>query len=345
MILKSLADLKKTLQANTLPALFIIACEDDYRRNQCRDLVFKKLQQQHGEIDCCKHFVNANFKWDALLQNNAQASLFASFNLVECYNVDNKFPRPAGKTLTQWIESSDPSSILVLYCSKLTNAQMNTAWGKLCGSEGAIMRLWPIGPEQMPAWIMERAKQLQLQLHRDAALLLASATEGNLLATEQCLQKLQVCNDNNIVNEADIKPLLAVSTSFGTFDWIDAALAGHAKRANKIFKQLQSAKQEPLMMLGAMLKTIREATEIAELSDHAAVDAALRKFWPSRRQLIQTALRRLDLQQWYKLLQNAMQIDKALKGRSNLDADAAWLLLGDLGLAISGAKTVDVDYA
>jgi DNA polymerase III subunit delta len=338
MILKSLPDLKRVL-ASPLK-LIIVAAEDDYRRSQCQDTIHRHLKKQHGEIDNNKHFVNSTFKWDALLKNNSQISLFASFNLVECHNIDNKFPRPAGKTLSAWIETASDNELLVLYCSKLTNAQMNTAWGKLCASSGAIMRLWPINPEQMPQQISEMAAALNLRLNRDATLILASATEGNLLATEQCLQKLAISSSTETITENQIRPLLSSSTSFGTFDWIDAALSGKAMRAHKIFMQLKAAKQEPLMMLGAMLKTIREATAIAEIKNYTEKENALKKFWPSRRQLIQNALSRRSIAQWHDLFSKSLQVDQACKGRSDINIDAAWLLLGDLALSIAGTKTV-----
>ena len=53
------------------------------------------------------------------------------------------------------------------------------------------MRLWPIKPQELPAWLQARATIAGLQCDQSALKMLAELTEGNLLAAQQGIDKLR----------------------------------------------------------------------------------------------------------------------------------------------------------
>lgn len=347
MIIQALAELKANLKKNNKPGCVIISSADSLQRQQARDLVVASLRSCCQEIDTQQLSVTGKFDWPSLLTMRHQRSLFAEHNLIECDNIDNKFPRQAGQTLKEYCSKPVDGCTLIILCSKLSKAQLQTSWGKTCAESGLIIRLWPITNANLPQWIMQSAKSLGITLTSHSCKLLASATEGNLLATQQTLSKLAICHLGETINEQQLRPMLAESGEYSAFDWVDAALAGNARQALKILANLKNKKVEPLLLLGTILRTIRESTELSELanSNQQLFTTKLQSFWPSRRALLQTALRRLNLKRWQQLLSASAQLDLQLKGithnATNNSIQLAWTKLADLSAQLCGKNHVD----
>ena len=331
---RSLKDLSDRLAQN--PSLYVICTEEVFLQQQARTMILNHLKAQLPERISWE--VNANFDWAQLARHRDQPSLFASHDLIELYNVNNRFPRAAGAALKEWVEKSAPQSTLILYCSKFTAAQQKTAWYQACDQRACVLRLWPIKRQQMPQWLQQQARQYQLTLTQGACQLLAAATEGHLLAADQVLMKLKWCALTNPIDEKTLRPFLSQSGVFNAFDWVDAALDGHTNRVKKIYQLLIQSKQEPLLLLGALNRTLRDGLTLAHCKTHHpdALAQTLQRHWPSRRQKLQSALQRLSLLEWEQLLARSQQIDCALKGMHDLTGLPATKQLLMLSLSLAG---------
>lgn len=334
MSARSLKDLSDQLVKN--PSLYVICTEDAFLQQQARTMVINHLKPTLPERISWE--VNTSFDWAQPAQHRDQPSLFANHHLIELHNTQNRFPRAAGAALKEWVEKSDPQSTLILYCSKFTAAQQKTAWYRTCDQDACVLRLWPIKRHQMPQWLQQQARQYQLTLTQGACQLLAAATEGHLLAADQVLMKLKWCALKNPVDEKTLRPFLSQSGVFNAFDWVDAALDGHANRVKKIYQLLIQSKQEPLLLLGALNRTLRDGLTLAHCQTHQPdrLMQTLQQHWPSRRQKLQGALQRLTLPEWEKLLAYSQQIDCTLKGAHNLTGLPATQQLLMLSLSLAG---------
>ena len=132
---------------------------------------------------------------------------------------------------------------------------------------------------------------------------------------------------------------MAESSRYNAFTLVDAALAGDGKRCLKIVRGLHDEGIMPLAILGAisgelrrllpMLKKVQSGQNI-----NSVVQSARLNF--KRKPLVSKALQRMRPEQIYSLLDQARQVDYAVKG---LSSNNPWTELENLLLRMSGVRT------
>ena len=115
---------------------------------------------------------------------------------------------------------------------------------------------------------------------------------------------------------------------------VDAALAGDLPRSVRVLEGLEAEGEEPVMILGALLRQIKELAALAiEIESGQTPQRVLAGVWERRRPLLQAALRRRKARGWQRLLKRAQQADSVLKGQA---PGRAWDELLQLTAALAG---------
>lgn len=288
-------------------------------------------------------FVDRSFSWQSMLQSSNSLSLFADRKIIELRQTSAKLDDAGRDALAQYLASPNSDNVLILVTPKQEMATLNTKWFKALEAGGVFVQVWPVDARGLPRWISARMARKGLSADADAIALLCERVEGNLLAADQEIEKLSVLTAAGAgqrvhVDRRLIMGLVADSSRYNVFALLDAALLGDARRCLKVLGGLRAEGSELLGLLAMVTRELRTLIGVArrvhggQAQGAALLGEGVRK---SHEVPVTRALERLRLPTLEALLQQARQVDMAVKGMSAADA---WTELTDLLLTLSGAS-------
>ena len=274
-----------------------------------------------------------NFDWNHLRQEANAMSLFSSRRILEV-RIGNGKPSDKGDTLQHLIEHPNPDNLLLLVCPRLDTTMQKAGWVKAAEKHGILLPVWPIERNQYPGWLKRRLQQAGLQIEPAALALLALQTEGNLLAAVQEIEKLRLLGTANITEDM-VQDAIGDSSRFDAFGLADACLMGNLAEAVRILNHLQAEGVEAIMILGALLRKIRQLLTLKPLNGQQLSEAFTKQgIWPKQQAPFKKALQTLSQKQLEQALRKAEQVDLAVKG----SGENSWRLLSELVVLLTGVK-------
>jgi len=275
------------------------------------------------------------FSWNDLLANSNSLSLFAEQKLTDIRF--NKAPKKdAQQALVELLANADQDNQFLIRLPKLEGRQKNTKWFKTILESAKLQELWPPKPYAFVDWINNRAMRLGLKIDPDAVSMLAEQTEGNLLAANQSLEKLDLLFSDEQINIEMLKEVISDNARYSVFLCLDETLAGQGERAVKMLKKFQQESIAPILILVNLTREISHCTQvaIAANSGQSPMQALSKSFlWDSKKKMIVTASRRLPLAIWQKLMVRCAYLDRMVKGQEKGNIwqeleSCLWLLSG-----------------
>ena len=268
------------------------------------------------------HVTDRSFRWDELLTDADNLSLFAPRRILEL-RMPSPRPGDAGaRVLRELASRPDPDRLLIVAISaRLDSSAASSQWVKALEGAGVLVEIRPIERAELPRWIRERAARYRLKLTPAAAELLADRVEGHLLAADQELMKLALLADGGAVDEAQVLESVADNARFDVFRLTDAVLAGDAPRAIRVLAGLRAEGVEPVLVswaLGRELGLLTALKFAATSGQRLDGVYARHRVWPKRRALLERALKRFDLAGLEALLGQAVELDAVVKGAPGL---------------------------
>ena len=286
------------------------------------------------------HVVTPGFDWDQLEGGAGNLSLFAEKRILEIRLPGGKADRRGASAIEGMLPHAGPELLVLVSASKLEKSAQKAAWVKAIESDGALVQVWPVGVRELPAWISERMRRLELRPDRDAVRLIADRVEGNLLAADQEIRKLRLLLGAGPVRAAQVEAAVASSSRYDVFKLLDAATGGDATRAVRILRGLRAEGVDAVPVVFMLARELRVLTRLAEeVRAGRELGRALNQagVWRSRQGLVRACVGRHSADDFYGLLKLASAADAAAKGQSPRDP---WQLATEivLGLATPGAK-------
>lgn len=286
-------------------------------------------------------FVDRSFDWQSLLQSGNSMSLFSDKKIIEIRLQSAKLDDAGKSALKQYLNSPNPDNVLILVSPRVEPAALNTQWFKALESAGVFVTVWPIFAEKLPSWIRTRMANAGMTADPEAIAILAERVEGNLLAADQEIEKLGVLTgasrEHKVhIDRKHIMSLVADSSRYNSFNLIDAALTGDARRCIKIINGLRAEGTEPLQLLGALTTELRRLVAVSHHLERGQGLAQAMKSEGVRRnheKELGQAVQRISLVELETMLGDARQVDLAVKGLSPADP---WSVLSQLFLRLSG---------
>jgi DNA polymerase-3 subunit delta len=260
-----------------------------------------------------------NFDWKGFVIGATNASIFAEKILIELHLPTNKLNDAGKKAVQEYAANPNSDRILLITIPKLDAAAQKAAWFTAIDKIGVIVQIWPLDAKQIPAWLQNKAKQLQLNISIDALKLLAEYTSGNLLAANQELEKLQLLypDEQNITLE-QLTAAIADNSRFNVFDLINNIYAAQPATIIRICNNLRDTGAEPAIILWALAREIRLLIKLMDNLQKPNQDCTmlLKKYHVHYQQqpLIQRSLKKLKLPKLNALLQHVAKIDLIIKG-------------------------------
>ena len=318
---------------NPLPAVILIAGDEPLQREESADAIRKAARAQ-GYTDREVFVVERGFDWDAMLTAGASLSLFASRRILELRIPSAKPGTQGAEMLTAYAKDPAPDTLLLVIAED--KLEGNPVWAQTLEKAGLMVQLWPVAPAEVPAWVRQRLNAKGFEATPDAVTLISGRVEGNLLAAAQEIEKLALLREPGMLDAEAVAEAVADSARYDAFKLVDAALAGDVPRTVRVLEGLQAEGEEPVLVLGALLRQLKELTSFAlEIEAGTPAPRVTAGVWERRRPLIQAALKRRKAAGWQRLLKKALRADRVLKGRAQ---GRAWDELLELSTGMAGSS-------
>ena len=266
--------------------------------------------------------IDGNFSWDAIFNLISSPSLFADKRIIECRLTTGKIGVKGSKALSELTENLPDDIMLIISSGKLDMAQQKSKWFKALDKKGVIIQHWEVQSEQLVGWIVNHMSQLGLSSSNEVANAIAYCTEGNLLATMQEIQKLQIAYPDGNIDLNEYLSQIDQQSQYTVFGMIDAALKGDTDKVNKIFSSLVDDSTPPVILISSLYREIKNLVTMSiELKTNQTIDTIFsnHRVWQKRKPLIAITLKKHSYQQLQKLLLKLGRIDRSLKGMDNLN--------------------------
>jgi DNA polymerase-3 subunit delta len=326
-MLINLTEFYARLKNQVLKPIYLIASDVTLLQQEARDAL-RQAAIKAGYLERQSEVVEPHFDWDGFFFGMKNLSLFSTKLTIELYNPTAKFEEKAVKQLLNYLEHPAPDRILLVLTDKLTTSQQKTRWFQAIDKQGLTLNIRALTKAELPNWIMTRAKSLALTLDHSSILLLAELTEGNLLATQQALEKLQLLYPHEVIDNTKMLHAISDSARFTVFDLSNLILAGQTSAALRCLISLKNTAVDPTLILWAICREVRELSKLSHQHEAGIpLQQLLQQQWQTRRALLQVALKRITRQKLDEVLLLAEQTDLAIKGVGNPDP---WVCLEKL---------------
>ena len=299
---------------------------------------FRAKARAAGYSDRELHFVERGFDWAALRDSSRNLSLFADRKLVEIRLSGSSPGEEGGSTLIDFAEHGGEDTTVLIVAGKLDGKALATKWASAIDRNGMIVQVWPIDLARLPVWIRERLARHKLTVDADTAEMIAGRVEGNLLAAHQEVEKLALLNSSGAISAVDASEAVVDSARYDTLQLGIAAMQGQLPRALKILDGLREEGVDATVVLWGLKQDLTWMSRCAHAMRRGqGADAAMNAeyVWRPRQAAMKQALSRLQSPALQRLLVDASNVDRSIKGlrRSN-----PWLELAALVARLAGVR-------
>jgi DNA polymerase-3 subunit delta len=316
-----------------LARAYVIASDEPLLAQEARDLVVAAARRA-GIGERLLFQVDAQFDWARFGVQSQTLSLFAERRLLDV-RLPGAADAAALEALARSAAAGADDVLLVSMPGVDRRAEARPAF-KALSVAGVYVRIYPVREQELPAWVVARARRAGVRLDAAAADLLCERVEGNLLAAAQQIDLLSLLAAGRSLDAAQLGAIIEDVSRFENFALFDAAVAGDARRVLHVLAALRVAGEAPLATAGAFAFQVRRLLAMAEavaggMAPGAAV-AAARVFGRERVAACTRVLGWLAPGSCLALLERLARCDQQVKGMQRGDP---WLTLSEAALALA----------
>jgi DNA polymerase III subunit delta len=316
--------------ARSVAGIYLVSGDEPLLVGESADAI-RAAARAAGYADRMVFFIDRSFAWDELRHASQSLSLFAERRLFELRMPSGK-PDKGAQQLAELAALPPPDVVCLIVTGKLDRKASDAPWVRAVEKHGIWVPIRAVETAALPAWLRERAKQLQVDMEPAAAQLIVDRVEGNLLAAKQELEKLRLLANGEPISLELVLRSVGDSARYDVFQLAEAAAAGDAARALRVLLGLKSEGVEPTLVLWALVRELRglwQARERNRLRSTVRGSGWNLAAAPSPR-----ALSRLEQLPLSRLLVQASHTDRVIKGLATGDA---WSALTALTGGLAGA--------
>jgi len=304
--------LENNLKKKICP-VYLISGDEPLQQMECADRI-RACAREQGYTEREIIDVDAKFEWQNFTEQAASLSLFASQRVLDVRIPSAKPGRQGSAALKQYLDNVPDDIVLLITSGKLDSGSKNSAWFKAIDNNGIVVQCWPIGPDQLPAWVEQRFRLRDMEAEREVVDYVCEHVEGNLLAAAQEIDKLRLIVGAGKINFDDVRDAITENSRFSVFELVDCALRGNRKRVIKVLDSLRAEGVEPIMVTWALAKDIRLLASVAANSASAEHTLSRSGVWKNRMPLFTASLSRHTEKSFQSLLKRCASVDGMSKG-------------------------------
>lgn len=310
----TLAQLEPHLSKNLAPVYLISGEEYLLKQDACQ--LIRKAAKQAGFSERTR-LSSDTFDEESLYHALYTTSLLAEKRLLEL-DFTQAAPLKAPAALLQaYGNKPTDNTLLLIDLAKIDDKIAKSAWYKSLEKAGVVISIWPIPREQMPQWIIQRAKRYKLPFTLEAAQALTDFVEGNLSAAAQMLEKVYLLQPKQAIDAALIRQVFSDESRFTVFDFIENAFIGDSARTLHILDHLKTEGTEPALIIWGIARELRLLADLSDqLKQGERQDALFQKYriFFRRQTAFRRFLSRFNSEYCFQLLKETSQLDRMLKG-------------------------------
>ncbi|MCF6440229.1 DNA polymerase III subunit delta [Pseudoalteromonas luteoviolacea] len=301
-----------------LHPFYLVFGEEPFQENNCV-LNIRQAAKKQGFDEVIKFALLPGFDWQELIAQYNSMSLFSARTIIELDLNQQKPPTQGVNILKELAASINPDVILILKGAKASQDIQRSAWFKALDKKGLFVPCYALTGYHLEKWLDEECKRLKVNLKSDAKRSLLLATEGNLLATSQELEKLSLLHKDALIDQQQLMSGLLNQAKFDIFDLNDGLLKGNAKYIIKILNKLAKDNIEPTSVAWTIQNQAQTLLNIKRaLVQGQPINQLFKQYniWKNQQASTQQALDRLPITQLETIITLLAQFDSAYK--SNL---------------------------
>ena len=303
--------------AQSLAPIYLLAGAEPLLVQEAREQVIEAARNQ-GFEERELLVVDRAFDWQSDLGAAAAPSLFTQRKVIDLRLASGKPGKPGAQALTEWAENPDPDTVLVLSFGSWEAASRKSKWATTLDKAGVVVEIWPLKPNELPAWISGRLAAVGLSAERQAVHMLAELVEGNLLAAKQEIDKLAMVGASGQLTVEDIRSAVANSSRFDGFRLAECALKGETEECLRVSAGLLRNHVAIQPVAAALYNELALTQGLIEVRNERGDERSYfsrARVWPMRQEPIKIAASRLSLQDMGKAFRCLSTIDLQGKGR------------------------------
>jgi DNA polymerase III subunit delta len=223
-------------------------------------------------------------------------------------------PEAGAQELATYVGSPSPDALCVL--TLVTRGKNPPALAKRVQAGGGAVRQVAIRRQDLPKWLMERAKVRGMRLTGPAAATLVAVLGEDPGGLDQALEQLAAAFGGQAIGPEHVRSQFEGLGDQQVWDLCDRAFSGRLSEALVSLRALLEGRQDPLLILGGVASRLRDLLRVRALPPRgsnadAARAAGLRFEWQFRRYREQAE--RFTPEELRGLLERVAEADRALK--------------------------------
>jgi DNA polymerase-3 subunit delta len=244
--------------AGRLAPVYLISGDDPLLTMEALDAI-RAAARRAGFDERLQIFIERSAAvWEEALGATQTLSLFASRRILEIRMPGGK-PGHGATTLLKLIAAAGDDLLLIVITGRLDRDVQGSEWVRAVQERGVWLPLWPIDAARLPAWLRQRLRAAGLEASDEAIALLVEATEGNLLAARQEIDKLLLrYGAGTKLDAAQLAEALSDSARFDVKSLTDALAARDATRALRVLAGLRAEGAEEVRILWWLVRAVHE---------------------------------------------------------------------------------------
>lgn len=304
------------MQRKPVP-LYVLIGQDTYLLEEAFTHIKASLK---SATDCEEQVlsVQAAEDWKSLVEAANSYSLFSSTTLLNVV-FDKKTLDAAGKkVLTEYLNAPNPHCFIILRAPNLPAKQI--AWLTNHQQVVAVVA-YPLSSAEMKSWIVMQLKKHAFTFSPDIPELIHQYTQGNMLATAQCIEKISLSNAANTqITAQHVLDHASNQCEHSLYDLVDACLLGQGDKAVQILRQAANNKTEATLVLWMLTQEVRLLSQLLFLLNQKIdlkTACGQLKIWPQKASMYHMSSKRTNARTLHNLLHYCKTIDEQIKSNLN----------------------------
>jgi DNA polymerase III subunit delta len=300
--------------------LYFISGDEPLQIMQQYDRILE-VAKKNGFVNKETIHIDGNFNWDSLYAKFGTGSLFGDKRFFILRLPSGKPGLKGANFLKKYLSSPIENVLILIVAGKLEfslYAKKIPKWYQALQQNAKCFDFHPIKPHLLPQWIEKRCVVLKKTIDKDAAIILSEHTQGNLVATENEIKKLNLAVQDTNITKDDVLTTISDNSKFSVFALVDAIVEGKEKQAIKIFYLLQEDATAEAIIQWAISSEIKKLTAFAECIKHnndIQIFCRNNNIFSTRIRFYQNLVHKHSLKFWYVKTAQVALLERILKGK------------------------------